>query len=1102
MQEQQSTINQDSSSWIGLDSYKESNSGIFFGRDEEIRQLSSDIFNNIQTVIYGPSGTGKTSIIRAGIFKIARANRYIPVYVRLNHNTGSKAYTQQIIDAIQDEAEKYNIDIENTSPYIKENVCQSLWEYFHCNEFWNEENYPVIPLIVVDQFEEIFTLGKNISLQPDFFSQLSDLCDNKYPQYVIDYLNDRKNDRIEYPEAINYRIVFSLREDYLARLEEQAETIPSLKRNRFSLQCINEEQALDIILKPQPGLVSKDVAALIIEKVTNKKYNVDFKFYDDPKILVEPAILSIFCRELDQKRRENGMPTLSSDLIGEFGDNIIRDYYIKSLSSLSDGNEENHSPLPTQDEKIDYLESRLITVDGFRDAVAYQNAIAFGFTKNDIKTLVDNRLVRIDEWDGTKRIEFIHDVLCKVANKHQKEREQEKENKKKEEEAKRIEEENKQIKMQNDRLNKIRSLFLSEKAISCNRDRYLAQMLALEALPIDIERPDKPLVPQAEKALRKSIRVPYCPMIGHKDIITRVIMTTEGTQVLSLSRDGRICIWDVFSGAQLKEFNCGANSISTIAIRNDGSKMKMVCSNGEVQLYSFDDSKEIEVFKLAGAITALAISPDGTKSAIGLEGGNVMIRPLGQKMAHTQSNIKTTNVLMFSPNGEELIALGEGCLDYCSVKTWEWKNLDQEIIYAISCVSYSRNGKYLFCGTENGKIIILESCSGKRKKKGIIECENTDCRINTISISSDTKKIVYSIGGKLITLECDPRYDWSPQKTKEQGMEYQTIKTYLMNDEYAPIITSVAWSPDNRYVVWGNTEGMVSLYDTKPGPQQRVLLKAASYMKAFEYSPNGENIICLSDHNTIRMIEIESGKLLSKVFHANDNTIGKELLSPDGKYRAVRNKVQHVLELYENNKQKAKYVFAFEGEATSISFSSDSNLLALATNNGNVICWDTNNGENKYYLKGNRSIYNTVLFSPKGRIVATTASNREVFVGDEESGITNFVIPADNGYVFALAFSPDGKRLVVGMETGAIRIWNVATKEQVDVLEINQDGVCVRCLSFSPDGEHLFASYSDGSVIVWECPSLKALIKNVRQQLRLRKFTDDEKRRFYLEDSY
>lgn len=75
----------DQSLWIGLESYNEANSNIFFGRDEEIQQLSNDIFHNIQTVIYGPSGIGKTSIIRAGIFKVAREKGYFPIYIRLVH---------------------------------------------------------------------------------------------------------------------------------------------------------------------------------------------------------------------------------------------------------------------------------------------------------------------------------------------------------------------------------------------------------------------------------------------------------------------------------------------------------------------------------------------------------------------------------------------------------------------------------------------------------------------------------------------------------------------------------------------------------------------------------------------------------------------------------------------------------------------------------------------------------------------------------------------------------------------------------------------------------------------------------------------------------
>lgn len=420
--------------WIGLDSYNENDSKIFFGRDEEIQQLSNDIFHNIHTIIYGPSGIGKTSIIRAGIFKVAREKGFFPVYVRFSHkDIVKKPYYIQIIEAIESEATVRHIDIEQSTIYVKDaesgNICKSLWEYFHCNEFWTNDNYPVVPLIVIDQFEEIFTLGHELAQVSDFFVQLSDLCDNKLPAYIREYVNNRDNDRVEYSESANYRLVISLREDFLARLEEKADKIPALKRNRYSLQCINEEQALEIIMKPSPGLVSEEVAIQIIEKVTNKVYRKDFTLHDDPDILVEPSILSLFCSELDKRRCERGLEFISKSLVGEFGDNIIKDFYEESIKILSS-------------EKIDYLETNLLTVDGFRDAVALQNVKRFGFTDDEILSLTNRRLIRFDNRDGDnrKRIEFTHDVLCKVASKHRDLRVQEKnEQRIKEEEKKKRE---------------------------------------------------------------------------------------------------------------------------------------------------------------------------------------------------------------------------------------------------------------------------------------------------------------------------------------------------------------------------------------------------------------------------------------------------------------------------------------------------------------------------------------------------------------------------------------------------------------------------------------------------------------------------------------
>ncbi len=1098
--------------WKGLQSYQETD--IIFGRDEEIKALYTRILYNTQTVVYGKSGIGKSSIINAGIIPRAKYDDMLPISIRLAHTTKKKQvvkvpYIQQIMNRLREEVLKAGGELEEIVPHVF-NHEETLWELLHRYRIWKgkgSKRKRLIPLLLFDQFEEIFTLEISNKRVESFFSELADLLNEVRPTYLavreeinstdlMSQINEDKKERLrnvfskitnkkrnacsEYLDKSEFHLVITIREDFLSYLERYTTYIPSMKQNRFPLLPLNEEQAAKIIMEPIRDLVHKDVAKLIIDKVTGR---TDFKLDGIPEIEVNAAILSLYMKQLYERKCDEDN-AITSELVQD-SDDIIKSFYEDSIEGISE-------------KTIELLEYDLITNADKRDNVARIDLISKGVPEEVLDKLIDKRVLRQFSYAGDLRIELIHDILCPIVN----DRIEHRSLLAKEKEAKRIEEENRHIKMQNDRLNKIRSLFLSEKANGCQKDRYMAQMLALEALPKDLEKPDKPLVPQAEAALRKTIRISYCPMIGHKNTVIRVMSTPDGTQVLSLSRDGKVCLWDAYSGAQLKEFDCGKDTISTISICENGSKKVVTYSNGVVQLNTFDSFEVVDEFSLAGASPkVLAISPNGAIMAIGLENGNVILYTFGQKLLSTQSSIKTIDVLIFSPNGDELIAIGEGCMKSYSVKIGEWNKLDNGILSAITCVSYSKNGKYLFCGTENGKIVIWESCASKRKKKEIVECENSDCKIGAISISSNTKKIAYSVGGKLVVLECDSQFGRSPQEAKEHGMKYHFVKKHLLNGEYDPIITSIAWLPNDRYVLWGNVDGLVSMYDMSAGPSQKQLLKAASFMKFLEYSPNGDKISCLSNHNTARLIEIESGKVLFRENNVNDNTIGKEYQSVDGQYRAVYNKNRQVVEMYDCNNQNSKYAFKIEGEVTSIAFSSDSSLLALAHRSGNVTCWDTDNGECKFILDGYRSIYNTVLFSPNGGFVATTAPKGDVIIWDEKSGKKIYVIPAEKGYVFSLAFSPDGERLAVGTESGMIRIWNMDTKEQVDLLERNQDGGCVRCMAFSPDGEQISASYNDGTVVVWACPSLKTLISDVRQRLCSRKFTDDEKKKYYLEEN-
>lgn len=397
--------------WKGLNFYREGE--ILFGRDEEIQSLSLYIINNTQTVLYGQSGIGKSSIVNAGIFPIARAEGLYPIPIRLSHEP-NKPYMEQIKQAFV----KYQIGVHEVVPAIDENQ-ESLWEYLHRHTFFNPlDNTPVRPLIVLDQFEEIFTLQHDEKRKTAFFSELADVLNEVIPQYIIDAhkdesakegpskkafalnLGEKEEEKTDYVTGSLFNIVFVIREDFLSYLERYTKYIPVMKTNRFALLPLNEEQAADIITKPCPGLVDREVAKLILEKVTDRS---DFQLNGNPEIEVSAAILSLYLSRLYLKKgsRES---TITADLVNQFSNDIIRDFYAESVKDL-----------PA--EHVEKLEDLLLTYDGRRDNVSRNDLLREGITEEEIKLLSDKRkLLRVFSYQNDIRVEFMHDVLCHVVS--------------------------------------------------------------------------------------------------------------------------------------------------------------------------------------------------------------------------------------------------------------------------------------------------------------------------------------------------------------------------------------------------------------------------------------------------------------------------------------------------------------------------------------------------------------------------------------------------------------------------------------------------------------------------------------------------------------
>src|SRR5512138_1703291 len=117
-------------SFLGLQSYTEANSDSFFGRDNEIDATSSLIQLNTLTIVFGRSGTGKTSLLNAGVFPKLRKNYCLPFRIRLEFNKESPDLVTQVKNVLRKEIDKYGFNVQT---YPGE---ETLWEYFHKELLW------------------------------------------------------------------------------------------------------------------------------------------------------------------------------------------------------------------------------------------------------------------------------------------------------------------------------------------------------------------------------------------------------------------------------------------------------------------------------------------------------------------------------------------------------------------------------------------------------------------------------------------------------------------------------------------------------------------------------------------------------------------------------------------------------------------------------------------------------------------------------------------------------------------------------------------------------------------------------------------------------
>ena len=373
----------DNNPWKGLAAYAEGD--LIYGRDNDIRRLNHMIVNHPFVTLYGQTGIGKTSLLRAGVFPELRYDDILPVVVRFSEMSANEVKTKTMAQFL---AEKV-VAIEGIEVEVNEGVgndpvdftaLDCLWKWFHSRKFY-KNGTEVVPAVVLDQFEENFITEKSDTWR---------LMEQLYAMIGISYITPEN-----YNNYNNFHIVFSIREDDLFRMEDCIDNrcLNQFKNNRYRLNRLSDDDAKAVILNPAGAacmvdgsgnaaddIMRMEIADAIIAQV---KGNCDDS--------ISSLILSLVCFEL--YNRGNGRIELDDAKRYGSNGNFLRTFY-RNLAA----------DMPKQLRKT--IETKLIDENNGRRKSVYVDDVA------DIKGWEAYK-------DGAKRIlqqsagkvELVHDML-------------------------------------------------------------------------------------------------------------------------------------------------------------------------------------------------------------------------------------------------------------------------------------------------------------------------------------------------------------------------------------------------------------------------------------------------------------------------------------------------------------------------------------------------------------------------------------------------------------------------------------------------------------------------------------------------------------------
>ena len=952
-----------SNPWPGLGSYDETGRYKFCGRSRATNELYSLISNNSIISLFGRSGIGKTSLLKAGVSPLLARKGFLPVYVRLSQEEkvpddhgGTLSYAECIVRCLEKKMEENGfVKSEASWEIIASENTDFLWSYFCKTAFQSSVDAHCTPVIILDQFEEIF-----LDRREDAAMLMRQL-------YVLVNGSRRLSEDLDYDAfRSRFRFVMSFRDDSLYRLEDVINeyNLASFKENRYLLKALNRDDAMDVVTEPGEDLVDADVVNRILDKVVAMGEGCS----------VDPAILSLLMYGLYERMIQKGDASIHGVLVDEASNDIVRDFYERRMSGME---------LSARK----YLEEHLVSSDGRRRSVAAADACSH-VKVEELESLTDKHILTKLERGSFSDYELTHDVLCPIVTASRAETDAKEKIAKNKRMARILFAivvavlaivavfffQNKHLKEERWKALGNQSMFVAEKALQLAKegDACLAKLLLINTMPSNLDDPERPLTAESASALGKvfddnsAILEDY---IGFYSV-NSASYSPDGKNIVSVASNSAIRIWDASTGACLKVLNGHTNYALSASYSPDGKRIVSASYDSTLRIWDASTGACLRVLRgHTNYVSSASYSPDGKRIVSASNDGTIRI--------WNASNGACLKVLAgdfderfgsasYSPDGKRIVS-ASGIIMIWDASTGACLKVLNDHTNYVRSASYSPDGKNIVSASDDNTLRIWDASTGACLKvlKG-----HTDY-VRSASYSPDGKRIVTTSG---------------------------TIRIWDVSNEaclkvlngHTGSVNSASYSPDGKRIVSASKDNTMRIWDASTGACLKVLKGHTSWVLTASYSPDGKSIVSASDDSTLRIWDASTGACL-KVLKGHTDCVLTASYSPDGK-RIVSASYDNTMRIWDASTGACLKVLNGHTDCVRFaSYSPDGKSIVSASDDNTMRIWDVSTGACLKVLNGHTDYVNSASYSPDGKRIVSASRDRTVRIWDAPPSLQDMI---------------------------------------------------------------------------------------------------------------